>query len=181
MYVRTIIIGIVALFTSLVCFASLEDPVDYDPHLRLRGWHLIPSDFGQEASGNSTFVPESPSIEADLHQAVASGILSRVQALVQNGYSVNLRNAGGHTPLHIAALNGYWQLIRYLAGQGADLNAQDNNGNTSLHLAILFAKPDVVEELIALGARVTLANDEGDTVLTLASDILTTTLVAPEA
>ena len=94
---------------------------------------------------------------------------------------MNLRNAGGHTPLHIAALNGYWQLNRYLAVQGADINAQDDDGNTPLYLTILFAKPEVVEELLALRARVTVENDEGDTVLTLASDILTTTFVAPEA
>ena len=76
------------------------------------------------------------------------------ELLINEGADVNAKKKDGWTPLHFAVYYGHKEIVELLIANGADVNAKDVNGNTPLHLAALFGRKEVVELLIANGAAV---------------------------
>ena len=86
-----------------------------------------------------------------------------VEALLQNGADVNVRNEG-RTSLQHAAWMGYTDIVFVLLDDpNIDLNAIDNDGNTALHLSVFNDCKDVYEMLIDVGADTSIVNKDGET------------------
>jgi ankyrin repeat protein len=73
-----------------------------------------------------------------------------IAALIAHGADVNVRIAGGLTPLMIAA-SGSSRLLRMLIEAGADINAKDDSGVSVLRMAL--DNPGNAAMLEAAGAR----------------------------
>ncbi len=84
--------------------------------------------------------------------AVASDHVDVVRLLLAAGGAVNVRSAGGATPLHKAAMNGNVEMAKLLLEKGAEVNAMRSNGHTPLADAIANGHSAVVEVLRAHGA-----------------------------
>jgi len=77
-------------------------------------------------------VPGNADGQTLLHLASRSGGERFVQALIEAGADLNVRDSAGKTPLHhYLKDDAVWRLI----DAGADLSAQDDLGNTPLHYA----------------------------------------------
>lgn len=91
----------------------------------------------------------------------------KMQMLVSSGLDVNVRGAGGNTPLLMAAdhLLHTAKAFKVLLDAGADVNAQNEDGDTALHMILHWEKLDLdaVRLLIDRGISVTATNKAGDT------------------
>src|SRR5690348_16409327 len=86
---------------------------------------------------------------ADLHEAVQSGNLEDVKALLAAGRNVNQPDSLGATPLHDAAWNGRHEIARYLLEQGANVNAPHlEGGSTPLAYAVMKNDVPMVQLLL---------------------------------
>ena len=77
-----------------------------------------------------------------------------VQALLDAGAPVDIRNAVGQTALHCASRNGHHAVIKQLLDNGADVNAKDDNCQTALHGAAGHGYEAIIETLLDSGADV---------------------------
>jgi len=102
----------------------------------------------------------------DLIGAVISGTPQDVQAAINSGAKVNVRDDTGATPL-IAAAQYNQKAISILLRAGADVNAHETQrGNTALNLAALYSKtPGVITMLLKAGADIEARDNSGATAL----------------
>ena len=110
-----------------------------------------------------------------LHAAFEEGSVEAVEALLDGGADVDIRDEFGETPLMSAIIKGpstsLAKTIDVLLDGGADPNIQDVNGNSALHHAAkLEGKADAVPILLKNGASVVLQNNNGETAVDLATD-----------
>ena len=89
---------------------------------------------------------------APIHNAVKSGNLNQVKALLNQGVHVNSRDEHGATPLHWAAWMGRLNIIQELLKRGAHVNPRTRSGMTPLHIAS-HIHPYVVHALLKAGAN----------------------------
>lgn len=75
--------------------------------------------------------------ETGLHMAVRYDHGPVVEALLDAGANIQLRNINGWTPLHDAANDGNIPLIKVLLAHGADINARESTGITPTAVAVL--------------------------------------------
>ena len=75
---------------------------------------------------------------------------------------VNLRTAGGASPLHMAAARDARD-VETLLDKGAHIDAQDNRGWTALHTAVSANQLEVVKLLLEKGADPGLKNKRDET------------------
>src|SRR5437660_2815246 len=87
---------------------------------------------------------ERPGAGSILHYTAESGNPEMVKAILEFHPDVNLRGAGGKTPLFAAGEyrdkdveGARGECVRLLAEVGADVNARDDEGNTPLHETFL--------------------------------------------
>ena len=104
-----------------------------------------------------------------LIEAVRSGSIDRVRAVVNSGADVNARQPDGATVLHWAAHKDDHQTVELLVRAGADVNVANDLGATPLWLASLNGSPTVVEHLLRAGARANVALASGETPLMAAA------------
>jgi ankyrin repeat protein len=72
---------------------------------------------------------------ARLESAAAAGDLAQTTRLLDQGATVNARDALGRTPLLMAVAQNRLEVVRLLLARGADPDAADNAGVTPLQLA----------------------------------------------
>ena len=89
---------------------------------------------------------------APIHNAVKSGNLNQVKALLNQGVPVNSRDEHGATPLHWAAWMGRSSVVQELLKRGAHVNPRTRSGMTPLHIAS-HIHPYVVHALLKAGAN----------------------------
>jgi ankyrin repeat protein len=112
-----------------------------------------------------------------LHQAIASGDVARVKALLASGADPNeLDQARDETPITRAvtasrnvALDVRIELMNALAARGADVNRPLQSGTSALTLTILIAKPALMKALVDLGADVNRPAQGGNSPLMFAA------------
>lgn len=88
--------------------------------------------------------------------AVASGHVSIVQWLLENGADANYRYGPGYFPLLEAAANGHLAIVKLLLAHGADANAAANDGKTALTLAIERKHASLADYLRTLPSKETM-------------------------
>ena len=92
----------------------------------------------------------------------------KIQALLELGADVNVRDYKGKTALHRAATAGFLASMEVLLANGADINAADLQGDTPLSDAVCAGQVEAVALLLERGASPVAQNRKGETVLTTA-------------
>ncbi|XP_046563153.1 serine/threonine-protein phosphatase 6 regulatory ankyrin repeat subunit B-like isoform X2 [Haliotis rubra] len=113
----------------------------------------------QDSNGNTALHFSSLSDEPHCHEMI--------QALLEKGGAVEIKNKKGETPLHYAAWNQCTVCVKLLLPV-SDVNAQDSDGNTALHFSSLSDEPhshEVIQALLKEGANVQMQNRKGQTPL----------------
>lgn len=102
--------------------------------------------------------------------AARRGDLAALQAYLQAGMAVDVRNAFSSTALHAAAESNQLEAAKLLLAAGADINAVTTNLQTPLHRAVAQGFPAMTQLLITAGAKTDAATVEGWTPLFYAVD-----------
>lgn len=108
---------------------------------------------------------------AFIYEAVDSGDVGKIRALLNDGVYVDARGMWNETALIHAACKHQTEAVRYLLRSGADVNAQDEDGHSALLWALLASSTDQPKEwtkairtvrvLLHAGARIDLTSTEG--------------------
>ena len=132
---------------------------------------------------NAKFVPSKPS-DSNVHYYEGSTALHMaidewtdnqvcVQALVDNGAALDVRDVHGCTPLHLACLVGYQYLIGLIdPNQISFLSMKDNNGCTPLYYACKNSHLECIQAFFdqcpdSSGEVMKVANSDGTTPLSV--------------
>ena len=91
-----------------------------------------------------------------LHYAARDGHVEGIQALIEAGEFVDVRDIYEQTPLHYATEKGHSEAVKALLEHGANLNAKygTHNNRTPLHLAVFENHLEVVKILLDYGASI---------------------------
>ena len=95
------------------------------------------------------------------------GTIKDIQASINAGFSFNISDDKGYTPLHDAVANNLRvESVKLILSQGTDINAVDAYGLSPLMWAAR-SNPEtkIIEFLLALGADVSTINRGGDSAL----------------
>ena len=116
----------------------------------------------------------SPASMQNLLKLAGYGTARGIQAAIDQGADVNVRDKDDVTPLMVAAAR--WgvnlEVIRVLLTAGADVNAQDKAGMTPLMYAASNKQPtnaEVISLLLTAGADVNHQSNDGSTALMYAA------------
>lgn len=85
--------------------------------------------------------------------AAHAGDLDTLQAFVELGRDLNLKDYSGQTPLHAAARRGHAAVVTMLLQRGVDVDARNEDGESPLLLAVRGRHQSVIGLLRAAGAR----------------------------
>lgn len=102
---------------------------------------------------------------SDLFAAISKNDPATIARYAREGFSVDVQDADGRTPLMHAVLDGRCGLVKLLIELGADLNAQDGNGFSALHFAAQNFQVEPARSLCRAGAEVDLRDRHGNTPL----------------
>ena len=91
------------------------------------------------------------SVASPLIDAVKSGELSQVVAIVNKTEDLNTRDVLGRTALHWAIELNAPAMARVLIGQGADFEQKDNAGKAPLHVAAEAGNVEIAQLLLEQG------------------------------
>ncbi len=92
----------------------------------------------------------------------------KIQALLDLGANVNVRDYKGKTALHRAATAGFLESMAVLLESGAEVDASDAKGETPLFDAVRAGRVAAVALLLERGADSTMENEKGDSAASLA-------------
>lgn len=95
----------------------------------------------------------------------------QVLGLLENGFSPNLKNEKGETPLMIATDNEDGLMINLLLRFSADINAQDNEGMTALMRSVAKDLFLSTPTLLNKGAKKDIQDKKGRTALKIAEEV----------
>ncbi|AXI43142.1 ankyrin repeat domain-containing protein [Sulfitobacter sp. SK011] len=95
-----------------------------------------------------------PAQAGPLFDAAKQGDTATVEALLEDGISVDERGPNQATPLIAAALTGNTEAAAALIEAGADVMARNHSGFTPLHAAAYGGHVDIARLLLARGADV---------------------------
>lgn len=73
--------------------------------------------------------------DINLHKIVDKNELETVEALLQLGLNVDMKDSNGQTPIYYAAKNGHSPMVELLLKYGATPNVKDNLGKTPADVA----------------------------------------------
>jgi hypothetical protein len=115
-----------------------------------------------------------PSVSANGETALmrhsASGSVSAVIMLLEQGAPPNVQDKDGNTALMRASQTGHEAIVRLLLENGADANIQTNRGGTALMHASFNGHAPVVRQLLAAAASTRLIDEYDGTALMRAAN-----------
>ena len=106
-----------------------------------------------------------------LMRAARQGDLDKINALLQLGVDIAVRNNDGNNALWFACVGEHFDAIALLLERGIDIDNQNDNGATCLMYAASTGKDTVVQTLLAAGANNNLKSLDDFTALDVASTI----------
>uniref|UniRef100_A0A1I8H5C3 ANK_REP_REGION domain-containing protein n=1 Tax=Macrostomum lignano TaxID=282301 RepID=A0A1I8H5C3_9PLAT len=99
-----------------------------------------------------------------IHDAVRSGDVEQLEAMVKSGASINELDARDKfTPLHVAANVGAVECMHWLLWHGADATVTNPRGWTPVSVAAIRGQDACMQALITRGASVTTPDVRGST------------------
>ena len=96
-------------------------------------------------------------------------VCKEVEALLENGKSVNQGNMLGETPIFYAVKNRHSKVVKMLLEHGADVEKRNAWGETPLMKAAFLGTPKTIEELVKAGANIEARSADGKTALMMAA------------
>lgn len=108
--------------------------------------------------------------EKALVEAVKNGDTPKVQSLLDQGVSPDLKTDDGKSVLMLAAYLGHTDIAKLLIDKGADVNAKDNGGKTALMYAAEKGHIEIARLLLENGADLNAVDNNGKTALQIAQD-----------
>jgi len=103
------------------------------------------------------------------HLAAWWGNCRLMEALLEQGANVNLRDEARFTPLHYAAMTGQGEAVKFLCSRGAEVDAVTEAQCSPLHYAASEGQTEVVSLLVEHGADLFKTTKSGLTPLTHAT------------
>ena len=110
--------------------------------------------FAADSKAASEMEVDTSVLDQDLIVASGLGELSKVEALLAKGASVEEIDENGYTALHLAAKKGHTAVARVLVDAGADLKMTTYAGLTAVFLATKYEHDELAEVLQGLMANV---------------------------
>jgi ankyrin repeat protein len=115
----------------------------------------------QSVATYKPLVPPSPAAGApteqltghDLVYAVMEGDIALAKRALAAGFSPNVTDQRGWTPLHYAALNGDAALVDALIAAKASLDQTDDDGIAPIHVAAFVGSLEIATKLVNAGAH----------------------------
>jgi ankyrin repeat protein len=104
----------------------------------------------------------------DIFQAARTGNLAEINAYIESGKPLDVKDTRGSTPVIIAAYNGQLDAVRALALKGADVCAGDAQGQTAL-MGVSFKGYKEIASILAEKCDVNAQSNAGQTALMFAS------------
>lgn len=101
--------------------------------------------------------------------AAKNGNHKEVLSLLEQGFSLQIRDKDNATPLYWSCCRGYPDISKILIEHGCEVNARVTWGSTALHAACDRGHVECVKILIRSGADINVQNRRGDTPLHLSS------------
>lgn len=96
--------------------------------------------------------PQNAFGDTHLHFAAGQGAFGCLEALVECGADLHVKNKYQQTPLHKAIMYKQTEVVHYLLENGASVHIAEWMGNTALHYA-MSAKGELVEMVLNYGAQ----------------------------
>ena len=91
--------------------------------------------------------------DISMNQAVYEGNIEIINQHLSFGADINIKDAGGWSPLHWAVGEGHEKITKLLLAKKADINAIDQTGKTPLDYALLNKKKETADLLRMYGAK----------------------------
>jgi ankyrin repeat protein len=113
--------------------------------------------------------PSTGVAQTVLVDAIKSGDVSRVRALIGTRADVNAAQPDGTTPLHWAVEQDRPEIAQMLIRAGANVKAANRYGVTPLWLACVNGNAATISMLLEAGADAASANADGETALMVAA------------
>lgn len=103
--------------------------------------------------------------ETPLHIASRAGHLEIVKLLIENGASLNIKEANGDTPLHNAINGKHLEIVQLLIEKGSNVNEKGAFALTPIHTAFDSSQEEIIKLLLNKGSDVNTKDNREQTVL----------------
>ncbi len=118
---------------------------------------------------NSKDQASSYSVNVDsVFNAIKHNDINLIQNMINSGFSFEITDTQGRTPLHVSLLSGHEKMAQKLLKVTHYLDQIDSQGNNALHIAVTNGYLKIVKQLITLKVNLNTADTLGNPPLHIA-------------